>query len=145
MIGLNLGLLAMLLVIVTASIHCAVTIVLMRVAGSLAPGHFFVGTTLARVGLVLAMALLLFFVGFVEALLWALAYLGTGAIEGFEPALYFSMLTFTTLGYGDITLSEDWRLLSTVQASIGTSMFGWSTALIMVLIQRIVSLMGMRL
>jgi hypothetical protein len=60
-----------------------------------------------------------------------------GAIEHVETALYFSMVTFTTLGYGDITLPSDWRLLSSFEAANGIIMFGWSTAFVAAFIQRL--------
>jgi Ion channel len=45
------------------------------------------------------------------------------------------METFTTLGYGDITLDKDWRLLSSFEAANGLLMFGWSTALVFTAVQ----------
>ena len=71
-----------------------------------------------------------------EAWLWSLAYLAVGAIEGAEPALYFSIVTFTTLGYGDIVLAEGWRLLASLQAATGIVVFGWTTALLIAVVQR---------
>ena len=51
----------------------------------------------------------LFLVSVLDAVMWAHVYLRVGAIEQLETALYFSMVTFTTLGYGDVTLPDDWR------------------------------------
>ena len=59
-------------------------------------------------------------------------------INSFEQALYFSIVTFTTLGFGDITISGDWRLLSGIEAMNGILLFGWSTALLFAVVQRIV-------
>jgi hypothetical protein len=56
---------------------------------------------------------------------WALVYVALNAIEGVEQAFYFSMVTFTTLGYGDIVLSECWRLLASFESGIGIIMFGY--------------------
>jgi voltage-gated potassium channel Kch len=44
--------------------------------------------------------------------------------------LYFSTTTFTTVGYGDVFLDKEWRLLSAFQSANGFIMFGWSTAFI---------------
>ncbi len=75
--------------------------------------------------------LIMFFVSLVEVLVWAVTYLLLNAIDGFEQALYFSMVTFTTLGYGDVTLEEQWRLLASFEAANGIIMFGWTTAIVM--------------
>ncbi len=64
----------------------------------------------------------------VGAWAWAMTYILVGAINALEPALYFSLVTFTTLGYGDITLNPDWRLLSAINAANGLLVFGLSTA-----------------
>lgn len=66
----------------------------------------------------------------VEAMIWGGFYVWFGAIEQFEEALYFSIVTYTTLGYGDITLNADWRLLSSLEAASGIIFFGWSTAIV---------------
>jgi hypothetical protein len=81
----------------------------------------------------------MFLVAMAEISVWALAYLATGAIEGVEKALYFSAVTFTTLGYGDIVLSERWRLLAGFEAANGVIMFGWTTALVFAVVQSLYS------
>ena len=60
-----------------------------------------------------------------------------GEFDSLEPALYFSTVTFTTLGYGDITLTEGWRLLSAFEAANGIILFGVSTAFVFAMIQKI--------
>lgn len=72
-----------------------------------------------------------------EAAWWAFSYVRLGAIETFEEAMYFSTVTYTTLGYGDITLADQWRLLSAYQAANGVIIAGWSTALVIAVVQQI--------
>lgn len=60
--------------------------------------------------------------------MWALSYMLLGEFTNLERALYFSAATYSTLGYGDITLSEDWQLLSGFEAVNGLIMFGTSAA-----------------
>ena len=72
--------------------------------------------------------------------IWAITYkvlVPEGELPSFEAAAYFSFVTFTTLGYGDITLSEGWRLLSGIQALNGILLVGWSTAVLFAVVQRI--------
>ena len=69
--------------------------------------------------------------------LWAFIFNLLGAITGLEPAVYFSLVTFTTLGYGDITLDENWRLLSALSAANGLLLFGFSTAFLVELMRRL--------
>jgi voltage-gated potassium channel Kch len=64
-------------------------------------------------------------------------YIFIGAFQSFEQALYFSIVTFTTLGYGDITLESNWRLLASFEAASGIIIFGWSTAIIVAVVQRL--------
>ena len=59
---------------------------------------------------------------------WAGLFVLLGEFEQFATALYFSGVTFSTLGYGDIVLSPDWRLLGPMEAANGILMFGVSTA-----------------
>ncbi len=81
--------------------------------------------------------LIMFLAGVLEAVIWAWTYLSVGAFESFEPALYFSLVTFTTLGFGDVVLDPSWRVLSAIEAANGTIMFGWTTALIFWFVHRI--------
>ncbi len=74
-----------------------------------------------------------------EIAVWAGVYkalVPVGELADLETAVYFSFVTFTTLGYGDITLSEGWRLLSGIQALNGILLVGWSTALMFAVVQK---------
>jgi hypothetical protein len=72
----------------------------------------------------------------IEVWLWALVLIVTGAVAGLEPAVYFALVCFTTLGFGDITLPQEWRLLSALIGANGFLMFGWSTAFMVELIRK---------
>lgn len=94
-------------------------------------------TPLTRLYVVVESILMIFVATLLEASAWAVAYLTLGAISGMEPALYFSVVTFTTVGYGDVVLTPEWRLLGSFEAVNGIIMFGWSTALVMAVVQRV--------
>lgn len=82
------------------------------------------------------LVLVMFAATLAEAGIWAAVYVAVGALTGFETAFYFSVVTFTTLGFGDVVIGEEWRLLSAFEAANGVMMFGWTTALIVVALHR---------
>ena len=59
---------------------------------------------------------------------WAMIYIYIGEFQHWEPALYYAIASFTTLGYGDIVLSEQWRILGALSAVNGLIVFGLNTA-----------------
>lgn len=59
---------------------------------------------------------------------WAVLYLMLGLFDMLEPALYFSIASFTTVGYGDVVLDPGWRLLAGLTATHGLLTFGLFTA-----------------
>src|SRR5690606_6567537 len=72
-------------------------------------------------------AVVLYFLHIIEVGVWAIAYLTLPQIKplnGLEEAIYFSTVTFATLGYGDIVIEGPWRLLSAIQAMTGLFVFG---------------------
>jgi len=82
-----------------------------------------------------AFVLWMFLASVVEVWCWAALYLVFGVFDSVEAATYFSTVTFTTLGYGDIVLAAPFRLLSAFQAANGLFLFGWSTALVFAVVQ----------
>ena len=75
----------------------------------------------------------------IEIWMWAFFFLlvKEPALSTLEQALYFSTTSFTTVGFGDIILSQEWRLLSSFESAIGLVMFGWSTAFLMEILSSI--------
>ncbi|HET7221156.1 MAG TPA: potassium channel family protein [Vicinamibacterales bacterium] len=67
---------------------------------------------------------------------WAVLYAWKGAVADLQSALYFSAVTYTTTGYGDIVLPEDWRLVGAVEALTGILMCGWSTGFFFAIVSR---------
>jgi len=124
------------LVLITTAIHALCTGALLRGLRMTHASTWEGQSGVRRVALISSVVLLMFLASLLEAGLWASVYLATGAIADLETALYFSTVTFTTLGYGDVTLDANWRLLASVQAANGTVMFGWTTAIVMAVIHR---------
>ena len=76
------------------------------------------------------------FLHLVEITVWALFYVWTGAMPDLQSALYFSAVTYTTTGYGDLVLPTEWRLVGGVEALTGILMCGWSTGFFFAVVSR---------
>jgi hypothetical protein len=72
-----------------------------------------------------------------EVAVWALFYLWQDAMPDLQAALYFSAVTYTTTGYGDLTLPEGWRIVGGIEALTGILMCGWSTAFFFAVVNRL--------
>jgi len=59
-----------------------------------------------------------------------------GALATHDDAFYFSLVSFATLGYGDIVLAPGYRAFGVLEAACGSLMMGWSTALIFAAVSR---------
>ena len=68
---------------------------------------------------------------------WAVVYVWDEAIPDLQSALYFSAVTYTTTGYGDLVLSKDWRLVGAIEALTGILMCGWSTGFFFAIVSRL--------
>jgi voltage-gated potassium channel len=68
----------------------------------------------------------------VDIWLWTILFysLDRPVLKDIETALYFTTACFTTVGFGDVVLGTDWRILSTITGINGMIIFGWSTAFI---------------
>jgi hypothetical protein len=126
--------LGMVMIIITTGIQSGFTVAGVRALRSRVSKEL--TRSLWHSTLILALFVLwLFLATLLQVWTWALLYLALDAVRTLEEAAYFSMETFTTLGFGDITLDKDWRLLSSFEAANGLLMFGWSTALIFTAVQ----------
>jgi len=124
---------AALLIVLTTAVHGAATAASVRWSQQARSAD----STLARVAFVPALVLVLLFVSLLESSIWALYYVVTHQLGSFSDALYFSLITMTTVGYGDITLSGAGRVTSGMQAALGVVLFGWTTAIIFTAVQAV--------
>ena len=91
-----------------------------------------VGTTALRLqALVLVMVFgVVILLSLVEAGVWAGLYYFRGLFPDFETALYFSLGTYSTIGYGDVVLPQRWRLLGGIEGISGVLLCGLSAAFV---------------
>ena len=91
-----------------------------------------------NVWLLIYTAMFLLALNFIEAIIWGFTYYILPTITEFdslEKAIYFSLVTFTTLGYGEITISSTNRILSGFEAMNGVLLMGWTTAIMFAVLQ----------
>ncbi len=80
----------------------------------------------------ISIILLMLFAGhLVQIAIWAVLFMLVGEFSDFLTAFYHSTVNFASLGYGDIVMSEKWRLLGALEASNGVLMFGLSAGTIL--------------
>ena len=98
------------------------------------------GTNLRR-GLFIVAAVLWSFLSIcAQCWVWAMVLFLLGALPDFETTLYFITVTFTTLGYGDVVLDREWRLLGSFAAANGPIIIGWTTAVVFLVVQGVYGL-----
>lgn len=91
-----------------------------------------------NVRLLIYTAIFLLALNFLEAIIWGVTYYILPSItefESLEKAIYFSLVTFTTLGYGEITISSTNRILAGFEAMSGVLLLGWTTAIMFSVVQ----------
>jgi len=88
----------------------------------------------------ISMVLLMLFAGhLVQIAIWARLFMYLGEFNDFSTAFYHSTVNFASLGYGDIVMSEKWRLLGAIEASNGVLMFGLSAGTMLTVMTRLFS------
>jgi len=123
----NLGL-GSLLVAITVLIHTVGLIILSRTMPWVIDWFRLLRHAMAKTVAMVATVLGIFVLHTLEVWVWAAAYFWVGAFPTFADALYFSTVTFSTVGYGDVTAEHAWRLFSSLEGINGFILIGWSTA-----------------
>ena len=79
-------------------------------------------------GFTLIAVFALFLIHFFEIWLFAFLYDYLGALHSFDDALYFSTISYATIGYSDASIHEQWRMVAALEGVLGVILLGWSTA-----------------
>lgn len=106
----------------------------LRVADTTPPGDGFVAGIRPLLVAMVAMTL----GTFVQVALWGILFLWLGEFQELYEAVYHSAVNFASLGYGDIVMSKDWKLLGPLEAINGVLMLGMSSAALMAIMQQLI-------
>lgn len=128
---LNSLLLGTLMILISVALHVGCLVWLSETLTTIGSAVKHKGQYLVTALVLSISVLVLIAVHTLEAWGWALLYLTLDEFSNLQDALYFSVVTATTLGYGDLTLSAQWQLLSTFEAMGGLILFGASTAFLL--------------
>ena len=130
---LNEILFAAMIVAVCLLLHVAGLLVMAEWLLSRVPRREYLGRTSTPMRTATLMILLfsgIIFLHITETSLWAVFYYASSLFKDFETSLYFSLTSYTTIGYGDVLLPQKWRLLGAIEGISGVLLCGISTAFI---------------
>jgi Ion channel len=123
------------------AIHALVMATVVQISSRIADAKHAVrqsmrSTTVMVATVSIATVLVLMAAHFSEVIVWSLAYAILEAAPAGADPVYFAFVNYTTLGYGDVTPVQRWRLLGPITAMNGVLVFGWSTAVIFEVLRR---------
>ena len=119
------------MVLLTVLVHGGGLILLSRVLRlERSEEHIVAISPLSIRGLLFTMAVVLglFALHGIEIWLYAALYMLVGALTGLHEAVYFSTITYSTIGYDDEGIAPAWRLIAAIEGVNGILLLGWSTA-----------------
>src|SRR5438132_12967874 len=93
-------------------------------------------STYLRVALLLRLFVGIVLLHLVQVGLWAVVFWHAQELPNLETALYFSLATYTTIGFGDVVVGPGWRVLAGIEGLTGILLIGWSTAFVFAVVNR---------
>jgi hypothetical protein len=108
-------------------IQCFVAGILFEILVALERRHVIKSTFFGVVSTLIGVMVIMLAGNFLQMTLWGGVFFAFGEYADFATAFYHSVVNFTTLGYGDLVMSEGRRLLGALEAANGVLMFGLTT------------------
>jgi hypothetical protein len=93
-----------------------------------------------RMRALLVVMIVLVLGNFLQIMIWGLLFMALGEFSELYEAVYHSAVNFSSLGYGDVVMTRQWKLLGPLEAANGVLMFGLSGAALMAMLQQMVRL-----
>jgi hypothetical protein len=119
------------------AIQCVVVSILLRVLIHLERKQIIRASLIGASFLLIAVMLIMLVGNFVQITVWAELFFACGEFEDFNTAFYHSVVNFTTLGYGDLVMSQERRLLGALEAANGVLMFGLTTSFLFLVLSEL--------
>jgi len=119
------------------AIQCVVVSVLLRLLFALERKRLVKTTLMGMSALLIVVMLVMLSGNILQIALWAGLFVFFGEFEHIPTAFYHSMVNFTTLGYGDLVMSEKARLLGALEAANGVMMFGLTTGVLFTVLHKL--------
>jgi hypothetical protein len=121
------------------AIQCVIVGILFDILIDLEEKQIIKTTLLGMSSLLIAVMLIMLAGNLLQITLWGGVFFACGEFEDFSTAFYHSVVNFTTLGYGDLVMSEERRLLGALEAANGVLMFGLTTSFLFVVLNELVN------
>jgi voltage-gated potassium channel len=128
---------AVLLLILTLWLQCAGVAVLITWLRRVAARDIYRLGPMRSAGLVVKSTVSIIVLHGLVILLWASFY-RLRCLPSWELAFYFSSSSYATVGYGDVVLPSNWRLLGPLESMTGVLMCGLSVGILFALVTRLV-------
>ena len=118
------------MIVLCVAIQCFVVSFLIRYLYRLDQKKL-IRTTLSHTWMILIAVLMVLLAGnLLQVAVWAAIFLSSGEFVDFQTAFYHSLVNFTTLGYGDLVMSAERRILGALEATNGVLMLGLTTSVL---------------
>ena len=118
------------MIVICMAIQVIVVSVLLRLLRALEDRHLIKLSIISSCTLLTTVLLVMFAGNLLQATLWAWMFFAFGEFKDFGSAFYHSLVNFTTLGYGDLVMSAERRLLGALEAANGVLMLGVTTGVL---------------
>lgn len=134
---LTVLLVATILVVATCAIHLAGLVALSAVMRRRRAHPIHLETVVGQGASIMVYVLSIFILHSVQIWVYVIGYYAVGAFSDLQDMLYYSITSFTTVGYGDLIPKAPWRLLGAIESANGFLLIGWSTAFLVSLTNKI--------
>ena len=90
--------------------------------------------------LLIASFTVIFILHLVEVCIWGVFFFARSLFPDFETSIYFSITSYTTIGFGDVVLPRAWRMLGGIEGITGVLLCGLSTAFVFAIVNAMVQM-----